>query len=265
MVQFASGLSAPHRTIALTFTGAGNNVAEVFVTLTSIASGQSAAPSGSFDTPTNGTTGVAGSIAVTGWAMDDVQVSSVAICRDAAAGETAPVDARCNNLAKIFVGNPVFIDGARPDVQALFPRAPLNTRAGWGYLLLTNFLPNLGNGTFTLYAYASDADGHTTLLGSKTITCANNASTAPFGAIDTPGQGDVVTGVVDNFGWVLARGSNFSDPPDGGTVQVFVDGIVVGSPSGWASRLDPPGCLRRPRPIRASVTRWGCSGWTRRR
>ena len=38
----------------------------------------------------------------------------------------------------------------RPDVAALFPNSPQNTRAGWGYLMLTNFLPGLGNGTFTL-------------------------------------------------------------------------------------------------------------------
>ena len=52
-----------------------------------------------------------------------------------------------------------YLDGARPDVQALFPTSPRNTRAGWGYLMLTNFLPNLGNGTFRLTAIADDADG----------------------------------------------------------------------------------------------------------
>ena len=50
-------------------------------------------------------------------------------------------------------------------MQAGSPGTPLNTRAGWGYLMLTNFLPAGGNGTFTLYAYADDRDGHTTLLG----------------------------------------------------------------------------------------------------
>ena len=84
------------------------------------------------------------------------------------------------------------------------PTAAQKDRAGWGYLLLSLFLPNLGNGTFTLYAYADDGDGHSTLLGTKTITCANAARSTPFGAIDTPGQGEVVSGVVNNFGWVLA-------------------------------------------------------------
>jgi hypothetical protein len=44
-----------------------------------------------------------------------------------------------------------------------------------------------------------------------------------------------------NFGWVLARGPNFADPPDGGTVQVFVDGAVVGAPAGWSNRADLTG------------------------
>jgi hypothetical protein len=133
----------------------------------------------------------------------------------------------------------VFVDGARPDVQSANPAAPLTSRAGWGYLMLTNFLPNQGNGTFNLIAYVFDADGHTTVLPPKTITCANSSATAPFGAIDSPGQGAVVNGsAFANFGWVLARGPNRADPPGGGTVQVFVDGTLVGSPSGWTSRSD---------------------------
>jgi hypothetical protein len=104
--------------------------------------------------------------------------------------------------------------------------------------MLTNFLPSLGNGTFRLYAFAFDADGHTTQLGTKTITCDNAHATPPFGAIDTPGQGAVVSGVVANFGWVLSPGARHSDPPDGGTVTVFVDGAPAGSPAGWTSRSD---------------------------
>jgi hypothetical protein len=131
----------------------------------------------------------------------------------------------------VFIGNAALVDGARPDVAALFPQMPRSTRGGWGYLLLTNMLPNQGNGTFKLYAFADDADGHSTLLGTKTITCDNQNAKAPFGAIDTPGQGDVVSGV-------LSKGSTRSDPPGGGAVTVYVDGAPVGSPSGWTHRDD---------------------------
>ena len=189
-----------------------------------------AAPFGSLDTPADGATGVAGSIAVTGWALDDVEVARVRITRDAIAGETPG--------SQINIGDGVFIPGARPDVAAAFSTMPRSDRGGWGYLLLSNFLPNQGNGTFRLSAFADDLDGHTTLLGSKTITCANGTSTVPFGAIDTPAQGAVVSGIVNNFGWVLAPGSRRADPPGGGSVTVLVDGVAVGSPSGWTSRSD---------------------------
>jgi hypothetical protein len=132
----------------------------------------------------------------------------------------------------------MFVDGSRPDVSALFPELPIAARSGWGYLLLTNFLPNGGDGTFRLHAYADDVEGNTTLLGSKTITCVNSTATAPFGAIDTPAQGEVVSGSgYPNFGWVLSRGPALAYPPHG-TVTVLIDGVPAGSPGGWASRPD---------------------------
>jgi hypothetical protein len=224
--------------INVAFSGAANSVGPIDVTLNVIPTKQALPPIGSFDTPASGTAGVSGSIAVTGWALDDVQVARVTICRDQVSGESFAADLRCGGFPKAFIGDGVFIDGARPDVQQAFPGLPLNSRGGWGYLLLTNFLPNDGNGTFALYAYASDLDGHTVLLGTKTITCDNADSIAPFGAIDTPGQGEVVHGVVNNFGWVLSPGSRLSDPPGGGTVTVYIDGVPVGSPGGWTSRDD---------------------------
>jgi hypothetical protein len=182
--------------------------------------------------------GVAGSIALTGWALDVEQVTRVTVCRDPVAGEPAPANGNCAGNAEIYIGDAVFIDGARPDIQADYPTLPLNRRAGWGYLLLTNFLPGLGNGTFNIRTYAYDVAGFTTALGVKTITCDNLHSSAPFGAIDVPAQGAVTRGMVGNTGWVLAPGPNSADPPDGGTVNVFVDGTNVGSPSLWNARPD---------------------------
>jgi hypothetical protein len=187
-----------------------------------------AGPDGRFDTPLDGAIGLTGSIPVTGWAVDDVDVVRVRILRD-------PVEGEGPN--QVFIGNAAFVDGARPDVAAANPGVPRPTRVGWGYLMLTNFLPDQGNGTFKLYAYADDADGHSTLLGTKTITCSNASATKPFGAIDTPGQGEIAAGLVDNFGWVLAHGAALAYPPFG-TVSVLIDGVSAGSPAGWTSRPD---------------------------
>lgn len=188
------------------------------------------APFGSFDTPIDNATGLVGSIAVTGWALDDVGVTRVRILRDSVAAE---------GLGQLVpVGDAVMVDGARPDVAATYPSLPFRTRAGWGYLLLTNFLPNQGNGTYRLHAFADDADGRSTLLGTKTITCANAGSVAPFGAIDTPGQGETVAGTLNNFGWVLVKQGARADVPGGGSVFVVVDSVPIGVPTGWTSRPD---------------------------
>jgi hypothetical protein len=215
--------------LTLTFSGAANNPGPVTVNLRTYV-GETSPPVGAFETPLDGTTGISGSIAVTGWALDDLEVTRVRILRDPVAGEGGSL---------IFIANATFVEGARGDLIPLFPTTPRNTRGGWGYLLLTNFLPNQGNGTFTLHAYADDTEGHSTLLGSKTITVDNANATKPFGAIDTPDQGDTIVGASYlNWGWVLAPGTRRADPPGGGTVTVYIDGLAVGSPFGWTRRSD---------------------------
>jgi hypothetical protein len=184
---------------------------------------------GSLDTPLDDAQDVNGSIAVTGWALDDVGIVRVRILRDPVAAE---------GTALIGIGNATLVEGARPDIAAQYPGYPNSTRGGWGYLLLTNMLPNLGTGTFRLYAFADDVEGHSTLLGIRAITCTNSTALTPFGAIDTPDQGASVSGMVTNFGWVLSHGAAHADPPGGGTVTVFVDGTPVGRPTGWTSRSD---------------------------
>jgi hypothetical protein len=186
-------------------------------------------PFGNVDTPTDNSTGVTGAIPFTGWVLDDVEVSRVMICRAAVTGEIAPVDPNCGGAAQLFVGFPVFIDGARPDVAAGYPTQPLNSRAGWGYMVLTNMLPNGGNGTYVFYMYAQDRDGHTKLLGTRTITCDNAHATKPFGAIDTPLQGGVASGTsYVNFGWALTQAGK-SIPTDGSTITAVIDGVTVGN------------------------------------
>ena len=230
-VKFTPGLPTTSAgAITISLNGGTSTLPPISVRLGVTQSGASGAPFGAFDTPTDGTSGITGSIAVTGWALDDVQIARVRIQRDPVDGETPGV--------QVYIGEAAFVDGARPDVAGIYHMHPQNTRAGWGYMLLTNLLPSLGNGTFKLYAFADDSDGHSTLLGTKTITCANSKAVAPFGAIDTPVQGATVSGVVDNFGWTLGVGGHGSNPPNGGTVNVFIDGVPVGVPGAWTNRPD---------------------------
>ncbi|MCP4215499.1 MAG: hypothetical protein GY765_12670, partial [bacterium] len=112
-----------------------------------------------------------------------------------------------------------------------YPSYPGSTKAGWGYMMLTNFLPNSGNGTFSLYAVVTDVEGKQLTMGPKVITCDNANAVNPFGAIDTPGQGETVSGdEYFNFGWALTPLPN-AIPTDASTIEVFIDGESVGNPA----------------------------------
>ena len=76
-------------TITLTVTGASNTPGPIAVTLTLIPNGTSTNPFGVVDTPADNTTGVTGAIPFTGWALDDVEVTRVMICRAAFGTEVA--------------------------------------------------------------------------------------------------------------------------------------------------------------------------------
>ena len=217
--------------ITLSLTGAGNIVAPVTVTLVTMTTGTSVNPVGVVDTPLQNATGVVGAIPVTGWALDDVEVANVFVCRNPVAGESAGVDGRCGGTARIYIGDAVFIDDARPDVAAAYPALPRNYRGGWGFMLLTNMLPNQGNGAYTLAIYAMDREGHVISIGSRALTCDNANATRPFGAIDTPGQGGTASGAnFVNFGWALTPLPKYI-PNDGSTITVFVDGVALGNPT----------------------------------
>ncbi|MCX6583203.1 MAG: Ig-like domain-containing protein [Candidatus Aminicenantes bacterium] len=199
---------------------AGNSPRTVAVQLVVKNASQGEPPFGAFDSPADGAA-VSGSIAVSGWALDDVEVSYVKIYRDAVSGEES---------GQVYIGNAVLVEGARPDVVLAYPDAPFNYRAGWGYMLLTNLLPDQGNGTFVIYARAADKQGNTVTLGTKTITCDNAPAKKPFGAIDSPAQGGTVSGSSYlNFGWALTPLPN-TIPADGSTITVWVDGLPLGHP-----------------------------------
>ncbi len=209
--------------ITVTGSGATNGPQTIAVRLNLYPGTGTTAAYGSFDTPVAGAN-VAGSIAVTGWALDDIEVARVEIWRDKAAGETTPgYPGPGPGNGKVFIANAFFINGARPDVEAGFAAVPFNQRAGWGYLMLTWGLWNQGNGTFTLYAFAYDKEGNASVLGSKVITSSNATATRPFGSIDTPGYGETVSGTFWNFGWALTPNATPSCTVGPSGVQVSID------------------------------------------
>jgi hypothetical protein len=201
-------------TITIASANASNSPRIVTVNLEVINNSRDSAPFGTFSTPVDGST-VRCSIPVTGWVLDDVGVESVKIYRQVRNGSS-------------YIGDAVFVEGARPDVEAAYPGYPMNHMAGWGYMMLTNFLPE---GYNVIYAVAIDGAGSRVTLGSSTIFIDNARAVKPFGAIDTPTQGGKVSG--RNFlnqGWVLTPPPN-KIPTNGSTISLYIDGKFVGHPA----------------------------------
>ena len=160
----ATGLATGtyNASITISAPGTSNPIETITVLLTVYNPGATTSPFGYFETPLDNST-VRSSIPITGWVLDDIETTSVEIHRAPLAGESGMV----------YIGEAVFVDGARPDVEQANSTAPKNYQAGWGYMMHTNFLPDQGNGTFTLYAIAIDKEGNSVNLGSKTINVDN--------------------------------------------------------------------------------------------
>jgi uncharacterized delta-60 repeat protein len=243
----ATSLSATI-TLAAGNTGASTTIAvQLAVTQQT---GTTTGPTGQVDTPAQSATGLQGAIAMTGWVVDDVGIQHVRLYRQCLAFDTPGACQTVLGANAVLMGAASIIPGARPDVEALFPTLPANDSAGWGFLILSNLLPNIpasnanggGVGTFQFYAVATDAEGNQRLLGRSyvdsvplptTVTVANDTIAKPFGAIDTPEQGQTVSGTLNNFGWALTPdpGTGVLVPTNGSTVNVLIDGVVVGQAS----------------------------------
>jgi hypothetical protein len=215
----ASGLSAGkyQGSVTINSVNADNSPVVVDIYLDVKEKAQEEPPFGSFDSPLDGAD-VYSTVPLTGWALDDIEVASVKIFRN-------PVEGHETGL--IYIGDAVLVEGARPDVETGYPGFPKSYQAGWGYQMLTNFLPNGGNGTYMIHAIATDSSGNEVTLGSKTIACDNEHAVKPFGTIDIPTQGGVASGQdFVNFGWVLTPRPNMI-PKDGSTIDVWIDGVLL--------------------------------------
>lgn len=234
-------------TVTPTTPGLMPTTVSVSLSISQTPSTPTSAPFGQVDTPAQSATGLAGAIAVTGWALDDIGVTTVKVYRNCLNFQPP-----CHNVSGhdvVHVGDAMFVAGARPDVEAAFSSFPQAYRAGWGLQVLSNMLPRVpdqpfgGQGALTFYVFATDEEGNVRLLGRSqtdqtptSVTLDNDGLAKPFGTIDTPGQGATVSGTISNFGWVLTPDSNtvadatdVALPNDGSTMTVFIDGAPIGT------------------------------------
>ncbi len=180
----------------------------VTVHLNVLAAGADTPPFGTMDLPNQ--TEISGSVAFSGWALDDIGIEHVAIYRQVGSN-------------RYPVGAAMFVAGARTDIESQYPTYPLSYAAGWGYMMLTNALPNGGNGTFTFVAVATGVSGQETVLGTKTVQVNNTDSIIPFGSIDLPAMGERISGsAYRNIGWALTPNPDSLNGKDG-AVEVFID------------------------------------------
>lgn len=176
-------------------------------------------PIGSLDTPADGAA-VSGSVPVSGWSLDNVGVDEVRIYI---------YDENDTPLNDVEIPADRMVDGLRPEVTAAHSDLPASNEAGWTYNLVTNLLPDGGNGTYKIEARATDLSGNEASLGVATIHADNLNAVKPFGALETPGLGEWIFGVHKCMGWVLTPQPK-TIPPDGSTIDVLVDGKFVGHP-----------------------------------
>jgi PKD repeat protein len=188
---------------------------------------QDFSPIGAIDSPQEGAV-VSGNFPISGWALDDIQITKVTIKRSVHPDDIA------DNIGPdglIELGDAFLCEGARRDIPENYPEYPMASSAGWGYVLQTYQWPNKGNGAFTIHAIATDSSGQTADLGTRTVIGNNAGRTLPFGSIDTPEYGEQVSG--ENYsstGWVLTPPPH-SIPEDGSTIWVWMDGIRLGNPA----------------------------------
>jgi Beta-propeller repeat len=184
---------------------------------------------GSWDTPAT-SVNASGVLAISGWALSPNPIN-VEIYRNAVPGEQT-VNGR------VFLGNGTFVSGSRPDIAAQHPEFTSRNNAGWSYALLTNTLPNSdgssgkGTGTYQISVVIQDQAKQLPVVF-RTISVSNGNFSKPFGTIDTPAPGAIISGKsYVNFGWALTPQPALI-PFNGSTINVFVDGKPQGALSSY--------------------------------
>ena len=206
-VRLSEASGTTTTTLTITVNPAANSAARAatltiggqLVTISQAGHG-STAPFGFFDTPQDGASGIIGSLAVTGWALDDVGRHARAHLprpgrRRESGGRRSSSATRRSSTARV------------PTSRRRCPCR--STRGGLGLSLLTNMLPNQGNGTFTLHAYADDAEGHTVAARLAHDHVRQRERDAPVrrDRHARPGR-DGLGHVIVNFGWALTPQPN---------------------------------------------------------
>lgn len=178
-------------------------------------------PFGEFSTPAINQI-VSGMVNLSGWALDDVGVDEVKIYRT-------------GGQQKIFLGNANFVDLEYSEIANFYAPYPNTRHACWAFNFLTN---SLTDGDYIFTAEVIDFEGKKSILQSNLFTINNSNAASPFGDIDTPNEGQVISGesyVVT--GWALTP-QPAQIVNNGSGIEIFIDGEYAGNPEYNIERQD---------------------------
>jgi N-acetylmuramoyl-L-alanine amidase len=183
-------------------------------------------PTVTIDGPDEGST-VAGTITVSGWALDNVNETGVAIT-----SVNVLVDGSVVGKASYGV--------SRPDVCAIWPGRPGCPNVGYVYSLNT---ATLSPGSHTISVSAVNA---LSITGTAHVTVTVGYS-SPTVQIDSPTSGSVVSGKITVSGWAIDSTTTIGTAIS--SVKILVDGNTVGTATYGVKRTDVcvlwpgrPGC-----------------------
>src|ERR1017187_8881166 len=199
----------------------------VYISTLSANGALSGPPSVHIDIPAPGAV-LSGTVAMAGWAIDNTTsaagtaISSVQIYVDGVLAGTATYGSNRQDVCNVYPG------------RAGCPNVGFNFN-----LDVTALSP----GTHTITVYAADSDVPSPDVGSASVTVTVSAfggapSTPPYVNIDTPAPGAVVSGVVSVSGWALDNTFAIGSAINPGSVQVRVDGVLVGTATYGNTRQD---------------------------
>jgi hypothetical protein len=142
-----------------------NSPKEIEVLLRVYEKGSSSPPFGFIDIPSDHQDITGRLVKVEGWALDDIEVVRISVKRAPLHDDASLIDPD----GLVFLGDAVFRERSRKDVQRAFPLFPLNHRAGWLFSFGLHVLSGQEISPVELHVVALDKEGNKKDLGKRTV------------------------------------------------------------------------------------------------
>jgi hypothetical protein len=167
---------------------------------------------------------VSGTTLVTGWAIDNTFAIGTAISPNSV---QVKVDGYIYGMAAY--------GGDRADVCSAYPGRAGCPNVGFNFELNT---AALSPGTHTIIVSATDSDHQTPDTGAASVEVTVGGPVPPSVNVDAPAPNTVISGTVLVTGWAIDNTTAIGTAINPNSVQVFVDGVPVGTAAYLGYRSD---------------------------